>query len=344
MSSPTPEAVDPKGDVAPLTIATDCSGIETPAIVLKQMGIPFRSLWVSETCEHALSFIRNNCAPERIDRDMKTRDARSLPKSPDIYLSGFPCQYASGLNVNRRADDERRGIYEYVLEVIELVRPKIFVLENVRSILTVEKGKLWLDISTHLDDLDEYHWDHTVLDPCRHADCPQSRPRWYCVGLRKDLAVRNVPWPPEIPLTRGCLSLIDVNAEGRRVAPCYWRMLERWGISQETLAIIEPNGAGRSYPIYGKRERKELAETQKRAIARTDVASCMVSKDPLPFVPKLRRHLTVPEMLRLQGFEPTSVRIPSGLTVLQVGAKLGNAMNAAVMRELLSRLVPLVQK
>ena len=165
-----------------------------------------------------------------------------------------------------------------------------------------------------------------MLDPCRHADCPQSRPRWYCVGLRKDLGVRNVPWPPEIPLTRGCLSLIDVNAEGRRVAPCYWRMLERWGIDHDTLAIVEPNGAGRSYPIYGKREMKELAETQKRAIARTDVASCMVSKDPLPFIPKLRRHLTIREIVRLQGFPPESVRILSGLTVLQVGAKLGNAM------------------
>jgi site-specific DNA-cytosine methylase len=327
-----------------LTIATDCSGIDTPAIVLKQMRVDFRSLWVSEVCEHALSFIRNNCEPERIYRYITTRDiAGATTECPDLYLSGFPCQYASGLNMKRNPDDKRRNIYEYIMQVIRTTRPKIFVLENVRSLLTVDKGRLWHDISRCLDDLEEYFWDHTVLDPCRHANCPQSRPRWYCVGLRKDLGVRNVPWPPEVALTHGCLSLIDLDVtEGRKVAPCYWRMLEHWGIPRDTLAVVEPNGAGRSYHMYGTHKQKQLTEAQKAGIARTHVATCMVSKDPLPFVPKLERHLTVREMLRLQGFDPESVRVPCGLTVPQVGAKLGNAMNAAVLRELFGQLLPVL--
>ena len=331
-----------------LTLATDCSGLESPALILKEMGIPFRSLWVSETCEHALKFIRNNCEPERIDRDITKRDVKSLPKNPDIYCSGPPCSLFSSMNVKeKKADDPRREMFDYVLETIEVVKPKVFILENVRSVYTCEKGNVWEEISTQLDDFCDYFWDHMVLDPCKHGDCPQSRPRVYIVGLRKDLGVRHVPWPEEKPLTRTCVSLLDTHIlEGRKVAPCYWRQLKVWGISEDTMAVIEPNGSSRSFsPYAGKAGKvKEITDSQRASIARTEIASCMVSHDPGPFVPALKRHCTVAEMFRLQGYDDSKIRVPPGLTTCQMSAKIGNQMNGAILRELLSRLVPLVQK
>ena len=59
MACPGEATVDTSDDPPMLTIASDCSGMETPALVLREMGIPFRSLWASEIDEHCRSFIRN---------------------------------------------------------------------------------------------------------------------------------------------------------------------------------------------------------------------------------------------------------------------------------------------
>lgn len=329
-----------------LTIATDCSGIESPALILSEMGVPFRSLWVSETCEKALTFIRANCDPERIYRDITERDVLTLPRQPDLYVSGPPCSLFSSMNVKeRKVDDVRRDIFNYVLETIEVVKPKVFILENVRSVYTCEKGKVWEEISTQLDAFTDYRWSHNVLCPSKHGDCPQSRPRVYIVGLRKDLGVRQIPWPDEIPLTHTCVSLLDTDVlEGRKVAPCYWRQLKVWGISEDTLAVIEPNGASRSFSPYpGKTGKvKQLTDSQRSLIARKEVASCIVSHDPSPFCPVLKRHLTSQELFRLQGFDDKKIVIPKGLTPLQMAAKVGNAMNGRVLHQLFLKLLPIL--
>ena len=122
MACPGEATVDTSDDPTVLTIASDCSGMETPALVLREMGIPFRSLWASEIDEHCRSFIRNNCEPERFDRDIKMRDVKTLPTSPDIYFCGFPCQYFSGLRSTKpREDDPRRDVYEYVLGILRFI-------------------------------------------------------------------------------------------------------------------------------------------------------------------------------------------------------------------------------
>ena len=337
---------EPSNKDTRITLATDCSGLESPALILREMNTPFRSLWVSETCEHALRFIRTNCSPERIDRDITQRDVRSLPKNPDIYCCSTPCTYYSSMNVKRKADDKNRDLFAYVLETIEVTTPRIVIMENVRSLISCEKGEIWKGLSTDLDNMSNYWWDYSILDPCRHGDCPQSRPRLYLVMIRKDVGCRHVPWPPEKPLTKSCMDLIDKSiTEGRSVAPVYWRFLSKWEIHPDTMCLIEPNGASRSHTVYaGKNGKvKELNEKQRASIARTEIASCMMSHDPGYFIPGLKRHTTTEENFRLQGYDPSKIKVPCGLTTCQMSAKIGNQCNGAILRELLSRLIPLLQ-
>jgi site-specific DNA-cytosine methylase len=272
------------------------------------------------------------------------RDNSTLPQHPDIYIAGPPCTAWSSMNVKQKgAEDPRRNVFESCVCTISDTRPKIFILENTRSLLTTTKGRFWELVSRDLDSMRDYWWDHAILDPCVHGDCPQSRPRVYIVGLHKSLGVRHVPWPPEIPLTHTCVSLLDLEAKGRRkVAPCYWRMLDRWGIPPDTLCIIEPNGASRSHSPY--KMTKELTDAQRASVGRKEVSSCLVSHDPSPWAPALNGHLTTSEMFKLQGYDPQGIKIPSSLTQLQMAGLIGNAFNGAVLRELLTRLAPLVTK
>ena len=73
-----------------------------------------------------------------------------------------------------------------VLEDIQEKKPDCFVLENVRVLLSSNKGKDWQRITkSKLDSTrQEYVWDWRILDACEF-DCPMSRPRVWIVGLLK---------------------------------------------------------------------------------------------------------------------------------------------------------------
>ena len=94
--------------------------------------------------------------------------------------------------------DGGRGIVFFrILKYLQNRRPKIFILENVKGIVTLEEGKY---LKVILDELHaigmpdsqpgetpgrglyEIHWD--VLNTSEHG-IPQNRQRWYCVGIRR---------------------------------------------------------------------------------------------------------------------------------------------------------------
>ena len=332
-------------DKQEITLATDCSGMELAPKILEQLGYKVRSLWVSETSEHALKFIRCNADPERIYRDMTERDSSELPKDVDIYLAGPPCTAWSSMNIKQKELDPRAELFEHCLATIDEVKPKVFIIENTQTLLTFNKRKFWQKVSAELDSMRGYRWEHTFLCPSEN-DCPQSRPRVYIVGVRRDLGVRHIPWPRPIPSTHTCLDCIDKHiTQGRRVSACYWRMLDAWKIPHDTFCIIEPNGASRSHsPYHGKKGYvAELSNKQRASIARTEIASCLVSHDPSPFCPALKRHLTTKELLRLQAYGDVEVRVPDSMTALQVASLVGNAFNGAVLRRIFENLVPLLK-
>ena len=322
----------------PISIGSDCSGIEGVQTLLKGMGIPFKSLFVSEISELALKWIRLNGESDIIYRDITEREVEKVSQV-DLYLAGSPCMPFSSMNTRKRLDDPRREVIEHCLEYVAVQKPKIFILEQVRGLLSCDQGSVWKQLSQELDALN-YIWDHTILCPTKY-NCPQSRPRVYIVGIRKDLGVRTIPWPKEQKLQVTCLDLLDEHiTEGRKIAPCYMRMVEAWGIDPKTKCVLEFNGAGRSYP----KSKGKLTEKQKSAVARTEIASCVLAKDPGPAALHLGRHLTPREILRLQGYDPNQFEIPHNMTTLQVSSLAGAAFNGKVLGSLLENLVPLLQK
>jgi len=344
---PMPPPSNHQGDPhdKPITVASDCSGLDLAPLLLRNLGYACRSLWVSDVSEAALSFIRLNADPypEEIFRDIAHREEEALPKHPDLYLAGPPCTAWSSLNSKQEWDDPRIQVFERILDTIDAVQPRVFVIENTRGLYHFHKGQTWTNVSYYLDNMNNYFWEHQVLCPSIHADCPQSRPRIFIVGLHKSLGARRVPWPPETKLTKTCMELIDTHvSEGRRVAPVYWKFMDRWGIPANTMGIVEPNAASRSHNCY--KDLKPLTLKQKESVARTDIAACVCAKDPGPFIPGLGRHCTAAEIARLQGYDDTQFTFPRGMTELQCVTLLGNAFNGAVLSELLRRLVPLLQK
>ena len=110
-------------------------------------------------------------------------------KNVDIIIGGPPCQGFSSANRHEKENDDPRNklFFEY-LRFIEVLKPKAFVIENVRQILTKDNGyakSRILDITDKLG----YYVDVKVLLASDYG-VPQNRRRAIFVGIRKDLKRR----------------------------------------------------------------------------------------------------------------------------------------------------------
>lgn len=117
----------------PLTIGTDCSGIEAPIEALTQLKIPFIQKWSCEIDKFARASAEANYPkPEKIYIDMLDRNDKELPHV-DIYVCGFPCQSFSLAGKRLGLLDPRKSVINSMLNTIEISKPKIIILENVKG-------------------------------------------------------------------------------------------------------------------------------------------------------------------------------------------------------------------
>lgn len=162
-----------------ITIGTDYSGIESPLQALNKLKIPYKHLWSCDYDKFVKKSILSNYSPEVFYDDIKIH--RTLP-NVDIYVAGFPCQPFS-LAGQRLAENDKRGrIFEYCVRTIKKCKPKCFILENVRGLLSTNYWNYILEV---LSRLKQYNIYHKVLNT-KDYRIPQSRERIYIVGIHKN--------------------------------------------------------------------------------------------------------------------------------------------------------------
>ena len=111
------------------------------------------------------------------------RKISNFPKS-DIVLGGFPCPGFSEAGP-RLVDDERNFLYLHFIRCLLQSKPKIFVAENVKGMLTLGNGEVFKQI---VEDFAAagYVVHHKLLDASKY-DVPEVRERVILVGIRTDL-------------------------------------------------------------------------------------------------------------------------------------------------------------
>lgn len=72
--------------------------------------------------------------------DLKKVDCKSLP-SFDLLIAGFPCQTFSVIGQRAGFDDKRGQIIFHLIKILKECKPKCFILENVRGLVSHDKGQ-----------------------------------------------------------------------------------------------------------------------------------------------------------------------------------------------------------
>jgi len=104
----------------------------------------------------------------------------------DLLTGGVPCQSFSQAGLRKGLDDPRGNLMIKFIEILNLIKPKIFMIENVKGLLTHDDGKTIKKIIESLNKNDLYNISYKCLDASKY-DVPQKRERVFIVGVLKIL-------------------------------------------------------------------------------------------------------------------------------------------------------------
>lgn len=162
------------------TVVSLFSGAGGFDLGFKQAG--FEIIFANDNFKQAVETYRRNIGNHIVEKDILELKSSEIPDNPDVIIGGFPCQGFSVANTKRSMEDKRNFLYKEMLRIIKDKKPKMFVAENVKGILSMEKGKVIEMIKKDFEDLGYYV--ETKLFNTAEYEVPQQRERVIIIGNR----------------------------------------------------------------------------------------------------------------------------------------------------------------
>lgn len=193
----------------------------------------FKNVGYYEWDKYAVATYNANFGGGEVPTDVTKVEADDFPDH-DILTGGFPCQAFSIAGRRRGFEDARGTLFFEIARVAQAKRPSLLLLENVRGLLSHDKGNTF---GTILETLDEIGYDvqWEVLNS-KNFGVPQNRERIFIIGH-----LRGRPRPQIFPLgsDAGQVQGLHGGEEGEgEVTPCL--------TSRTVLGNSNPNGVKRS--------------------------------------------------------------------------------------------------
>lgn len=140
----------------------------------------------------ASTYIKNHPNTPVIIDDIKNVDAQKEFKENDaeVIIGGPPCQGFSMAGARIRngfIDDPRNYLFKHYYNIVKRVKPKVFIIENVKGIATMQNGKIFNEILSMFSDKNNFNGDrynvyHRVLKATDFG-IPQTRERMIIIGV-----------------------------------------------------------------------------------------------------------------------------------------------------------------
>ena len=207
-----------------IKVGSDFSGVGAFNQALIRLGIEYKELFACDMDKYARqTFIHNYGEPAYYPTNVYERQIPA--ESLDIYMTSPPCQ-AFSLAGKRLGKDDKRGILFFnSLEFIEVNKPRYFIFENVKGLLSDNDGKTfseWVNllggksVNSNVvlfpyEGAVPYHLYWQVLNAKEHG-VPQNRERVFLIGIRDD-ADNNFRFPIEEPLTKRLKDVLEDDVD-----------------------------------------------------------------------------------------------------------------------------------
>lgn len=254
--------------------------------------------------------------------DITKIDEKNIPEF-DILLAGFPCQAFSIAGKRQGFSDTRGTMFFEIERILEYHKPKCFMLENVKGLLSHNNGetiKIMLDI---LENKLKYKVYYKVLN-AKDFGVPQNRERIIIVGFKNHNIDFEFPEPTRTPTRLG--DILENNVDDK-----YTISDALWASHQRRKREHQEKGNGFGYSLFN--ENSEYTSTLSARYYKDGSEILIEQKDKNP------RKLTPREAARLQGFpDDFKIVVSDTQSYKQFGNSVPTKMIEAVARNIYKAL------
>lgn len=251
----------------------------------------------------------------------------------DILLAGFPCQPFSIAGVSKKnalgkshgfLDETQGTLFFDIARILDYKKPKAFMLENVKNLVSHDKGKTFNVIKNTLSELG-YSIHYKVLDSKHFV--PQHRERIIIVGFHNDIfgTLESFEFPNLPEPTVKMKSILDFEVDTKyTLSNKLWQYLQNYAAKHKA----QGNGFG-----FGLTNLEGISRTLSARYYK-DGSEILIPQDD-----KNPRRLTPRECARLQGF-PDNFIIP--VSDNQAYKQFGNSVTVPLIQAVGSQLVNVI--
>jgi DNA (cytosine-5)-methyltransferase 1 len=311
------------------TVASLFSGVGGICLGFIQAG--GKVLWANDFDEKACITYRANFPHTLYQGDIHSINEKDVAPV-DIVASGFPCQAFSIAGYQKGFQDKRGDLFFETLRFIKSLKPKAYLLENVKNLAAHDSGRTMKVIKDHLIRAG-YSFISKVMNTMEFGNIPQNRERIYVVGFRGESSYNGREMDTRAVCSRAFVFPEKVNLNIKLEA-----MLDRGRADAYFYYNRYPN-----YTELKKRiRRRDTAYQWRRAYVRENKSNvCPTLTANMGTgghnVPLIRdrwgiRKLTPRECFRLQGF-PESYVLPA-LARSYLYKQAGNSVSVPVIRRI----------
>lgn len=338
-------SIDPDGDFTFIDLFAGIGGIR---LGFEQAG--GRCVFTSEWDSYAQkTYTENFEVGHRIHGDITKVDETDIPDH-DVLLAGFPCQPFSLAGVSKKNALGRPHGFECttqgtlffdVQRIIAAKRPAAFLLENVKNLISHDRGNTFRVIMDVLENQLGYTVKPMVVDGRRFV--PQHRQRILLVGFREDVGFSwddvHLPDVSDGPKLASILhnedgTEADVD-DGRYLLPCgkvgkkYILTDRLWAYLQAYAAKHREKGNGFGCSVVGPNDTSRTLSARYYKDGSEILISRGKNRNP--------RRLTPRECARLMGY-PDTFHIPVSDT--RAYKQFGNSVVVPLIREVALAMKP----
>lgn len=251
---------------------------------------PVEIVYANDIDDNACRIFEENFDIIPDNRDIREVKSKELPDF-DILTGGFPCQSFSIVAQNPKrlgVKDDRGKLFFEMCRILRDKKPKCFIAENVKGILSANEKNAFPLIIKEFED-SGYNVSYKLLNAVNFG-VPQKRERVIIVGIRKDLGFtfdfRELPQEGDFPIAS--LSQVIENS-----------VPEKYFFSQKAV-----DGMMRKRETMNKGRAQDITQPCNTVGAHLAKVS-LNSTDPVLMIGERYRRFTPREVARIQSFPET---------------------------------------
>ena len=229
----TPENIDRDGLVwterefshpeRTIRIGTSFSGVGAIEYAFKRLGLNSQILFagdIDKNCKKSY-FANYTINDEQWHTDIHDFDATPFRNKIDLLVGGAPCQAFSTVGGQLGFEDTRGTLFREFARLVKECKPKVFIFENVKGMLSHDKGRTWKVIKETFEKDCGYDVYFQVLN-AKDYGISQSRPRAIIKLWRKGLSWPQPKSEPEISLKDAIGHLPSLEPGQDSGIPWHW--------------------------------------------------------------------------------------------------------------------------